>query len=146
MAFINQQDRITFVKYDKERNILDPTEVGSASVEFNPSTFLFGYGLTESVASSYGMVGATWGRDANSSDDEATPHIFACDTSFNVRFSRRLENAEYYLGNRFLIAVNDEDEIFTAGHTKGQELLRSDTLVISKLAVNGDLLLSLIHI
>ncbi len=140
MAFINEQDRITFVKYDKERNILDPAEIGSASIEFDPSTFLFGYGLTESVASSYGIVGATWGRDDNSSEDEATPHIFACDTDLNVRFATRLENAEYYLGNRFLIAVNDKDEIFTAGHTKGQELLRSDTVVISKLDTNGELL------
>ncbi len=139
LSFIRDRNRATFVKYDTALNAVESME-GSGIVEFNPSTFLFGYGLAESAASSYGMVGATWGRDENSTDNEATPHIFACDTDLNVRFARRLENAEYYLGNRFLIAVNDKDEIFTAGHTKGQELLRSDTVVISKLAADGELL------
>ena len=140
MSFLRNGNQITFVNYDKELNFLEPVDEASEIVRFNPSTRLSGYGNMVSAATSYGMVGAAYGIDDNTAQSEAIPHLFACDTSLNVRFSRRLENAEYYLGNRFSIAVNTQDEIFTAGHTKGQEYLRSDTVVISKLGANGTLL------
>ena len=140
MTFLRNRNQINFVKYDKALNFVAPIDGTNAVVSFNPSTSISGYGNTQSAATSYGIVGAAYGRDENSAQSEATPHLFACDTSLNVRFARRLENAEYCLGNRFSIAVNDKDEIFTAGHTKGQELLRSDTVVISKLAADGELL------
>ncbi len=140
MSFLRRGNQITFVNYDKALNFLEPVDEETGIVRFAPSTWLSGYGNVVSTATSYGIIGAAYGIDDNTPQSEAIPHLFACDTSLNIRFARRLENAKYYLGNRFSIVVNAQDEIFTAGHTRGQELLRSDTVVISKLAADGELL------
>lgn len=143
MSFVSDGNQLSFVKFDKSRQLLDPDLVGTAIAEFDTSTLLFRYTNMEIAPTSYGIVGTTMGFDEVEGNRDYSPFIFACDTNLNVRFAKRIEKDEYYFGNRFLVAVNAQDEIFTAAAKKDLNgPTTSDTLIVSKFASNGDLIFS----
>ncbi|MEO0340528.1 MAG: T9SS type A sorting domain-containing protein, partial [Bacteroidota bacterium] len=129
LGFVNERfTRISFFKYDRNFNILQPDSVGFGAIDFPDFPRLNGDRVLKYAATTYGLVGTTQGEPSDGGSYR--PYVFAMDTNFVTRIMASIDTLSYYPFSPLNIAVDTADRIYTLGIQIGQngQFSLSDTL------------------
>ncbi len=131
MGYINERfTRISFFKFDRDFNVLQPDSVGFGAIDFPDFPSFLSDRINSSTATSYGVVGTTNGEIFEGPNTGYRPYVFAMDTNFVARIAATIDTFNYYPFNPISLAVDSADKVYTLGIQAGSngQFSLSDTL------------------
>jgi len=139
MMYTIENNRILFFKFTES---LDPVLYAGNNIGgtfFDPLPgFLFDFRNSATAATSYGIIGATYGGNFGPQGLESKPYVYAADTTFSTRIQSSIDTFQYRTGSPVQLVVDSTDQIYVIGQ-EANSFNSTDTLNITAHRADGSL-------